>query len=195
MRYLWGREGGTKVTLGEGKRKVLMLLDEYSGGGEITVDEDIDAKMNDFFDLAQRDVSAWQPIVRRVGVTLDGTGSKALPEDVSRVIRIRKNGIRVSGYEVIDGRLISNAGDKSTLSLDYIATPEKITPETPDDYEFEVSEEAANCLPYFVAAQQLIADLVVDYGAFYNLYLQTRALLSRSTLLSGGSVRQALYGG
>ena len=195
MRYLWGREGGTKVTLGEGKRKELMLLDEYSGGGEITVDEDIDAKMNDFFDLAQRDVSAWQPIVRRVGVTLDGTGSKALPEDVSRVIRIRKNGIRVSGYEVIDGRLISNAGDKSTLSLDYIATPEKITPETPDDYEFEVSEEAANCLPYFVAAQQLIADLVVDYGAFYNLYLQTRALLSRSTLLSGGSVRQALYGG
>ena len=141
------------MTLGEGKRKVLMLLDEYSSGGEITVDEDIDAKMNDFFDLAQRDVAAWQPIVRRIGVTLDGTGSLSLPEDVSRVIRVRKNGVRVSGYEVIDGKLISNAGDKSTLSLDYIAAPEKITPETSDDYEFEVSEEAAGCLPYFVAAQ------------------------------------------
>lgn len=182
------------MTLGEGKRKVLMLLDEYSSGGEITVDEDLGAKMNDFFDLAQRDVAAWQPIVRRVGVTLDGTGSLTLPEDVSRVIRIRKNGVRVSGYEVVDGKLISDAGDQSALSLDYIAAPEKITPETTDDYVFEVSEEAAGCLPYFVAAQQLIADLVVDYGAFYNLYLQTRALLPRSTLLSGGGVRQALYG-
>ena len=182
------------MTLEEAKRKVLMLLDEYSSGGEITVDEDLNAKMNDFFDLAQRDVAAWQPIVRRVSVTLDGTGSLALPEDVSRVIRIRRDGIRVSGYEVVDGKLISNAGDTSTLSIDYIAAPRKITQETGDDYVFEVSEEAANCLPYFVAAQQLIADLVVDYGAFYNLYLQTRALLSRSTLLSGGSVRQSLYG-
>ena len=182
------------MTLGEGKRKVLMLLDEYSSGGEITADEDLNARMNDIFDLAQRDVAAWQPIVRRVSVTLDGTGSLPLPEDVSRVIRVRKNGVRVSGCEVIDGKLISNVGDKSTLLLDYIAAPEKITPETADDYVFEVSEEAANCLPYFVAAQQLIADLVVDYGAFYNLYLQARALLSRSTLLSGGSVRQSLYG-
>ena len=182
------------MTLGEGKRKVLMLLDEYSSGGEIAVDADIDAKMNDCFDQAQRDVAAWQPIVRRAGITLDGTGSAALPADVSRVIRVRKNGVRVSGYEVVDGALLSAAGDTSALSLDYIASPSKIAPETGDDYVFEVSEEAANCLPYFVAAQQLIADLVVDYGAFYNLYLQTRALLSRSTLLSGGSVRQGLYG-
>ena len=181
------------MTLGEGKRKVLMLLDEYSGGGELTVDADIDAKMNDFFDAAQRDVAVWQPIVRRVSLTLDGTGSMALSEDISRVIRIRKDGVRVSGYEVVDGVLISPAGDTSALSLDYIASPQTITPETPDEYEFEVSEEAANCLPFFVAAQQLIADVVVDYGAFYNLYLQTRAMLPRSTL-SGGAVRQALYG-
>lgn len=36
------------MTLGEGKRKVLMLLDEYSSGGELTVDEDIEKKMADF---------------------------------------------------------------------------------------------------------------------------------------------------
>ena len=180
------------MTLEEGKRKVLMLLDEYSSGGEITADADLDARMNDFFDLAQRDVAAWQPIVRRLSLALDGTGSMALPEDVSRVIRVRKNGIRVSGYEVIDGRLIFAAGDTSVISLDYIALPKKITPETDGGYVFEVSDEAANCLPYFVAAQQLVADLVVDYGAFYNLYLQMRALLPRSTLSTGG-LRQGLY--
>ena len=180
------------MTLGEAKRRVLMLLDEYSTGGELTVDADVDAKMNDFFDAAQRDVAAWQPIVRRAAVTLDGTGSLALPSDVSRVLRVRKGGARAD-YEVVDGKLLSASGDTSTLTLDYIASPEKITPETPDDHAFEVSPEAANCLPYFVAAQQLVADLVVDYGAFYNLYLQMRAMLPRSTM-HGGAVGQRLYG-
>ncbi|MBR0311972.1 MAG: hypothetical protein IJQ98_06225 [Oscillospiraceae bacterium] len=178
------------MTLGEAKRKVLMLLDEYSSGGEVGADADVDAKMNDFFDLAQRDAAAWQPIVRRASLLLDGTGSMALPGDVSRVIRVRKNGVRVSGYEVVDGSLVYPEGDRSLLTLDYIARPEAITPDTPDDYEFEVSDEAANCLPFFVAAQQLIADLVVDYGAFYNLYLQMRALLPRSSV---GAARQSLY--
>ena len=41
------------MTLGEGKRKVLMLLDEYSSGGERTVDEAIEMKMADFFEPAQ----------------------------------------------------------------------------------------------------------------------------------------------
>ena len=180
------------MTLGEAKRKVLMLLDEYSSGGEVGADADVDAKMNDFFDLAQRDAAAWQPIVRRAALLLDGTGSMALPGDVSRVIRVRKNGVRATDYEVVDGSLVYPEGDRSLLTLDYIARPEAITPDTPDDYEFEVSDEAANCLPFFVAAQQLIADLVVDYGAFYNLYLQMRAMLPRSTV-TVGAARQSLY--
>ena len=182
------------MTLGEAKRKVLMLLDEYSSGGEISVDADLDARMNDFFDAAQRDVAAWQPIVRRVSVTLDGTGCQTLPEGVSRVLRARKNGVRVTDYEIVDGKLVYTPGDTSALTLDYIAAPQKITPDTADDYEFEVSAEAENCLPFFVAAQQLIADLVVDYGAFYNIYLQMRAMLPRSTV-SGGGLRQGLYRG
>lgn len=180
------------MTLADGKRKVLMLLDEYSSGGEIELDEDIDLKMNDFFDIAQKDMAQWQPIIRRSSVTLDGTGEQALPEDVSRVLGIRKNGIRARDYEVIDGKLVYAAGDTSTLTLDYFALPETITPETPDEYVFEISEDAANCLPFFVAAQQLIPDLVIDYGAFYNMYQQMRAALPRSTGLGGG-VRQALW--
>lgn len=170
------------MTLGEAKRKVLMLLDEYSIGGEVSADADVDAKMNDFFDIAQRDAAAWQPIVRRMELSLDGSGSTELPDDVSRVIRVRKNGVRVLGYEVVDGRLIYPEGDRSLLTLDYIARPEAITPDTPDDYEFEVSDEAANCLPFFVAAQDIVDDLVVDDAAFYSLYLQLRSMLPRSTI-------------
>ncbi len=181
------------MTLGDGKRKVLMLLDEYSTGGEITTDEDVNAKMNDFFDAAQKDMAIWQPILRRANVTLDGTGSQSLPTDVSSVLKITKNGKRARGYEVIDGKLVYAAGDTSTLTLDYYARPATISADTADDHEFEVSEEAANCLPYFVAAQHLLPDLVIDYGAFYGMYQQLRALVPRSVSESGGSVSQALW--
>ncbi len=181
------------MTLGEGKRKTLMLLDEHSIDGAPVVNDDLNARMNDFFDMAQRDVSAWQPIVRRASVTLDGTGSMALPEDVQRAVRIRRGGKNAPDCEAVDGRLLFRRGDTSVVTLDYIAAARPITPETPDDYDFEVSDEAANCLPYFVAAQQLVADLVVDYGAFYNLYLQMRAVLPRASL--PGGARQTLYGG
>jgi len=180
------------MTLGEGKRKVLMLLDEYSGGGEITVDEDIEARMNDFFDIAQKDMAQWQAIIRRADVTLDGTGEEALPADVSRVLKLTRDGRRAKGCEIIDGKLLYPAGDTSVLTLDYIAVPETITPETEDTHAFEVSEDAANCLPFFVAAQQLIPDLVVDYGSFYAIYQQMKAALPRTLSMEGG-VRQALY--
>ncbi len=181
------------MTLGDGKRKVLMLLDEYSSGGELTVDEDIDRRMNDFFDIAQKDMAQWQPIGRRASVTLDGTGAQALPADVSRVRSIRRDGRRARDVAVIDGKLVYAAGDTSALTLDYLALPQTITPETADTYEFEITEEAANCIPFFVAAQQLIPDLVVDYGAFYKLYLQLRAQLPRDAGMTTGGVRQALY--
>jgi len=184
------------MTLGDGKRRVLMLLDEYSIGGTVEVDEDINAKMNDFFDTAQKDMAQWQPIERRADVELDGTGSQDLPADVSRVSRITKDGKRAKGYEIIDGKLLYREGDTSTLTMDYLAKPATITHETEDEHEFEISEEAANCLPFFVAAQQLIPDLVIDYGAFYGIYQQMRGTLQRyggNYQSGGGSVRQALW--
>lgn len=183
------------MTLGDAKRRVLMLLDEYSTDGVVRADADLSARMNDFFDAAQRDIAAWQPIVRRASVTLDGTGAQALPEDVSRVFDIQRDGRCAAGVEVVDGKLVYPSGDTSRVTLDYLASPCAITPETSDDYAFEVSDEAANCLPYFVAAQQLVADLVVDYGAFYNLYLQLRALLPRTGQFASKPMRQALYRG
>ena len=52
------------MTLGEGKNKVYMLLDEHSAGGEIEHDEDIEAKMTAFFDTAQKLVSPVKKILR-----------------------------------------------------------------------------------------------------------------------------------
>lgn len=179
------------MTLGDGKRKVLMLLDEYSTAGVVEADADIMLKMNDFFDMAQKDVAQWQPIIRRVALAPDGSGAQELPADVASVLRVREGSVEIVGRTVY-----YDAGRTEDITLECIMTPETITPNTLDSNDFEVSEEAANCLPYYVAAQQLITDLVVDYGSLWQLYQQEKSQLDRSGSSSGGGrVRQALFRG
>ena len=184
------------MTLGEGKRKVLMLLDEYSSGGELTQDVDINHKMADFFDTAQKEMAGYKKIIRSVKLIPDGTGEGCeLPKDFADVFRIWKNGGLSNRYAVISGKMVFPKGDTAERLLEYFARPASITQKTPDDYEFEVSEDAANCLPFFVAAQHLLPDLVVDYGAFWNTYLAMRAALDISLpAAGGGGVRQMLFG-
>jgi len=181
------------MTLGDGKRKVLMLLDEYSNGGTVTKDADMDKKMADFFDAAQKEIAGHKRILR--SAELEGHGSGyLLPEDCQKVVRVWWDGRPVSGYSVVAGRLFTHGRDNTPLLVEYFAKPQTIGPETPDDHEFEVDEDAANCLPYFVAAQHLLPDLVVDYSAFWNMYLTMRAALDVSLPEAGGGrVRQALF--
>ena len=188
------------MNLGDGKRKALMILDEYSSGGEITVDEDINNKMADFFDIGQKDILNVSPIIKEtvidfsVGTESQGQILCSLPSDFKSFFRIWKNGKRVSLYPMRQGKLAAPLGSTGTILVEYTAYPQTINSSTPDEYEFEVSEAAANCLPFFVASQQLITDLVVDYSAIWQMYVALRSQLSPE-LPSGGSggVRQTFF--
>lgn len=181
------------MTLGEAKEKTLKLLDEYSAGGEITVDEDINMKMNRFFDIAQKDMANYKHIIRTQEIeTEEGETEYELPGDCARLFRVWKKGV-MKKYPIIGGKLVTSGKDEGTLLVEYFAIPATIDNDTEDGYEFEVSEDAANCLPFFVAAQQLIVDLVVDYGALWAMYNTMRQGLDVSLPSSGGGVRQTLY--
>lgn len=183
------------MNLGDGKRKVLMLLDEYSSGGEITADVDINNKMNDFFDMAQKEMANYKKIIRETEIELDGSEFEELPEDFVDYFRIWKNGKLTDLYPVIGGKIYTK-GQTGTILIEYFAMPQTIDADTPDTYEFEVTEDAANCLPFYVAAQQLITDLVVDYSALWNMYLTHRNALNITLPSSGKTVvRQNLYRG
>ena len=187
------------MTLGDAKRRVLMLLDEYSSGGTVTEDRDIMNKMADFFDIAQKEIAGYQKIIGKAEYTLIPREGDFvyydLPENFVKTFRVWKNGKILAGYPIISNQLAVPSEESGTVILEYFARPQTITPETPDDYEFEVPEEAANCLPFYVAAQQLMADLVVDYSAFWSMYLNMRAALDTSLPSSGGRgfVAQRLF--
>lgn len=190
------------MTFGEGKRKTLMLMDEYSSGGQRTQDRDIELKMADFFDLAQRNVSQFQPIRAKTALTLEDPVEKEgpygvydLPGDVGRLTRAWKNGRVATGrYRVRGKQLLVPLEETGSLQIEYHAVPATITPETPDEYVFQVTEEGAACMPYFVAAQQLAVDLVTDHTALLGLYDRMLAKLDPGGGdRFGGLMRQSFF--
>ena len=184
------------MTLGEGKEKVYMLLDEHSAGGEIEHDRDIELKLNFFFDIAQKEVAKLQHILKSRKITpVKGKEEYSLPSDMISVYRIwRGEKVATSRYKYRGGKLIIPDSDVGqTITLEYFAVPETITPETSDDYEFELREDGCNALPYYVAAQQLLPDLVMDYSSMLQMYQLCLQTLNTAVPGETGRIAQRLY--
>jgi hypothetical protein len=72
--------------------------------------------------------------------------------------------------------------------------PATIPPDAGDDWEFEVDEAACQCLPYYVAAQQLLPDLVMDYGAMLGMFNQAVNMLGSGAPEEPGRIAQTFFG-
>ena len=186
------------MTLKEGKDKVYMLLDEHSAGGEIEHDEDIELKMAFFFDIAQKHLAQRVKIVKTRRFTASaGRAEYAMPPDFRKVYRIRRNGARVTTrYRWTGKKLFVPPEDAGcVIEVDYFAIPAGINADTPDDYEFELPEDACQCLPYFVCAQNLLPDLVTDCGVYLQMYNLMVGELDTSLPGENQRIAQRLYGG
>ena len=181
------------MTLGEGKKKVYMLIDEYSSGGAITEDEDIELKMTAFFDIAQKDVAKKQKIVKSVTLpqkTESGAKSWHMPKDFVSVYRVWVNGKISRRNYLFHKNEIVPVGDERSLEVEYFAVPETINEDTPDEHEFEVKEDGAQAMCFYVAAQQLFVDLVVDYGMLYQEYMRHYSQLDETV---GGEMQRTVH--
>ena len=186
------------MTLGEGKDKVYMLLDEHSAGGEVEHDEDIKKKMAYFFDIAQKQIAQIKKIVKVRKITpVSGKTEYAMPADFMGLYRVwRDDQATTSRFRWRGGKIqIPERYVGCEIVVEYFALPASINDETPDEYEFEVAEEAAQAMPYYVAAQQLLPDLVMDYSGMLQMY---NLLISQlDTSIPGENVRmtQAFFRG
>lgn len=188
------------MTLGEGKRKVLMLMDEYSSSGNPTTDKDIDVRMADFFDLAQKNITGYKKMIRTFtpaapeGAVMTGLVACPAPENFGQAFRVWRDGRLTERYAWSARSILLPAGDVGRVMVEYFAVPGAIPPDAKDDVLLEVDEDAAACLPYFVAAQQLIVDLVVDPAPLLALYDRMVSTLdTRLPSAGGGGIRQAFY--
>lgn len=178
------------MTLGEGKKKAYELLDEYGTGGAL--DQDLETRIADHFDIAQKEIAKTAKIVKTV--VMDEAGEAEMPEDFYALCGVWKNGRNVTRYRTwIAGRLLVMPGE--TVTVEYYAMPATIDEDTPDEWEFEVSEAACQAMPFFVAAQILSSDLVNDPSFYMQTYQMMVATLPQTPPGGAMRVRNSFYGG
>lgn len=183
------------MTLEEAKNKVYMLLDEHSAGGEIEHDEDIEKKMTAFFDTAQKTLAQIKKILRETEIfpTL-GKIVYEMPADFYALYRVWADGRAATNrLRWRGGKLIVPEGYAAEIVVEYFALPKTIPADAPDSYEFEIAPDACECMPYYVAAQQLLPDLVMDYGAMLQMYNYQVSLLKTTQPGENRRVTQSLW--
>ena len=182
------------MTLGEAKNKVYMLLDEHSAGGEVEHDEDIEKKMTAFFDTAQKMLAQLRHIVREYALPLEADKTDYdMPADFSAPYRVWADGRITRSLRWRAGKLVVPDGYAAGVTVEYFAVPETIPENAPDSYEFALDAEACECMPYYVAAQQLLPDLVLDYASMLAMYDRAAAQLSTAFPDDNRRVAQTLY--
>ena len=182
------------MTLGEAKNKVYMLLDEHSAGGEVEHDEDIEKKMTAFFDTAQKTLAQLRRIVREYVLPFEaGKTAYDMPPDFSAPYRVWADGRITRSLRWRAGKLLVPEGYAAEVTVEYFAVPETIPENAPDSYDFEIAAEACECMPYYVAAQQLLPDLVLDYGSMLQMYDRLTAQLCTAPPGENRRIAQSVF--
>lgn len=179
------------MTLKEMKQKVLTLIEEWSPGSAfLTEDPDIQAKLHAVinqiaFELARlRKIPKYTAIPVSAGDVLDFEAiEKAVGYALYQIDLV--SGVR---YQPRAGGTVLKILESGTVEIDCFVYPEPITEKTKDSYEFQLSQDALEIMPYGVAGDLLKSDASAGYGRVYSQrYEQLLQLLDHRYQL--GSIR------
>ena len=152
------------MTLLEIKKKTLQLIEEIAEGTDLTNDPDIKAKLNSVINQVQFELARMKkiPAYKELEVEENQVVDMNTLDNFYQLRLLRFNG----NYELIENIAVFN--DAGTAGFYYYKYPAVITDDTPDDYEFELSQDALEILPYGVASDLLKSDVSTEYGAIYS---------------------------
>jgi hypothetical protein len=159
------------MTLEEFKKKVLGLIEEVSPTNEnLTEDPDIATKIHDVINQVMFEMARMKKLPKYVEIAVT-------EGDIVTFEQIETE----SGYEVYQ---LANVGgvkcefkaqgtvikvkDSGTMEVEFYAYPERITEKTKiSSYEFELSNDVLEIMPYGVAGDLLKSDKSTEYGSVY----------------------------
>jgi hypothetical protein len=159
------------MTLKEMKEKVLGLIEELNPKSSLLTDDpDIATKINDVINQIMFELARMKKIPKYVEMQVS-TGDVVTFADIEREC----------GYEIYQVGLIAGVDfsakangtvfkilEDGTAEIDVFVYPEKITSNTKDSYEFELSADALEIMPYGVAGDLLKSDVSTEYGTIYS---------------------------
>lgn len=159
------------MTLEEMKKKYLALIEELNpNSAQLTDDPDIAAKQNAVVNQVMFEMARHKKIPKYVEMAV-AKGDTITFEDIEKEC----------GYEIYQLNLVCGVNytskangtvlkilEDGTAEIDVFVYPERITEKTKDKgYEFELSPDVLEIMPYGIAADLLKSDVSAEYGAIY----------------------------
>ena len=159
------------MTLKELKEKVLGMIEELNPNSTLLTDDpDIATKFNDVTNQVMYEVARMKKIPKYVEMSVN-------KGDMVGFADIEKE----CGYEIYQIGLVSGVDysakangtvlkilESGTAEIDVFVYPERITSKTKDSYEFELSPDALEVMPYGIAGDLLKSDVSAEYGTVYS---------------------------
>lgn len=158
------------MTLLEMKKKVLGLIEELNPDNEhLTDDPDIQAKINEVINQIMFELVRLKKIPKYVEMAVQ-KGDRVTFDDIETAC-----GYAVYQLGTVCGVAFDTKADgtvlriqeSGTAEIDVYVFPERITDKTKDSYEFELSADVLEIMPYGVAADLLKSDISTEYGRYY----------------------------
>ena len=169
------------MTLEQMKNKVLCLIEEANPNNEnLTDDPDIAMKINDVINQILYELARFKKIPRykefevTKGETIDFDRlEKEFGSEIYQISAVQG----ISFQYKADGTVIKVLED-GVAEVECYIYPERITEKTKKNYEFELSPDALEIMPYGVAGDLLKSDVSTEYGAIYsNRYEEMKSRL------------------
>lgn len=165
------------MNLLEAKKKVLGLIEELNPNSEyLTDDPDISAKHNEVINQVMFELARIKKIPKYVELEVSAGDlvefadiEKECGYEIYQVSMVR--GVR---NEAKAGGTVYKILESGTAEIDCYVYPERITEKTKDKaYEFELSADCLEIMPYGVAADLLKSDVSANYGSVYAQRYET----------------------
>ncbi len=164
------------MTLAEMKKKVLGLIEELNPQSALLTDDpDIATKINSVINQIQFELARMKKLAGYIEIPVKA-GQMLTFEDIEK-----KSGYVVYQLDVVRGvshelkaqGTIIKVLEDGVAEIDYYKYPESITEKTKDSYEFELSQDALEIMPYGIASDLLKSDVSANYGEVYTQRYET----------------------
>ena len=160
------------MTLLDMKKKVLALIEELNPNSELLTDDpDIAAKINEVTNQILFELARMRKIAKYVELDVSA-GDMVEFADIEKKCgyEIYQLGtVRGVLYDVKANGTVLKILESGTAEIDCFVYPERITEKTKDKaYEFELSPDVLEIMPYGIAGDLLKSDVSAEYGNVYS---------------------------
>lgn len=160
------------MTLLEMKQKVLAMIEELNPDSEfLTDDPDISAKINEVVNQIMFEMVRMKKIPRYVEMEVsegDTIDFAAIEKECGNEV-YQLNLVGGVSHSVKANGTVIKVLESGTLEIECFIYPERITKSTKDKaYEFDLSTDALEVMPYGIAGDLLKSDVSAEYGNIYS---------------------------